>query len=97
MKHFEKNLFFMSVVLENTNPSLSFKESWACTNNRFPHLQEFCGGSVYAFPNTATVEANFSMLGWEKDDRSTNLTDFSLEGIYHSKQYKELQKLSHNL
>ena len=97
LQAFWEEPLFKSAVLENTNPSLSFKESWSSRNNQFLHLQEFYGGLTSAFLNTAAVEANFSIHGWEKDDTRTNLTDFSLEGIFHSKQYKELQKLSHDL
>ena len=56
-------------------------------------LQQFCGGLATAFPNTATVESDFSVIGWEKDDTRRDLTDFSLEGILHSKQFRELKKL----
>lgn len=59
----------------------------------FPNLARFCGDLATVFPNTATVESDFSILGWEKDDYRTSLTDFSLEGIFHSKQFSSLRKL----
>jgi hypothetical protein len=31
------------------------------------------------FPNTATVELDFSIIGWEKNDNRVDLTDFSLD------------------
>ena len=46
------------------------------------------------FPDTASVESNFSVLGWEKDEYRSCLTDFSLEGIMHCKQWMRLQVLS---
>lgn len=42
------------------------------------------------FPNTASVESDFSILGWEKDQYRLSITDLSLEGILHCKQYKKL-------
>jgi hypothetical protein len=38
------------------------------TNDRFMMLQKSCGGLTSAFPNTATVESDFSIIGWEKND-----------------------------
>jgi hypothetical protein len=38
-------------------------------------------------PGTSTEETGFSIIGWEKNDFQTSLTNFSLEGILHSKQY----------
>ena len=35
-------------------------------------------GVASAFPNTATVESDFSIIGWEKIDDQHDLTDFSL-------------------
>ena len=75
------------------NGPKNFKDSWATTQGRFPMLQQFCGGLATAFPNTATVESDFSVIGWEEDDTRRDLTDFSLEGILHSKQFRELKKL----
>lgn len=88
---------FKDAVLGASDASKSFRECWAPTNYRFPLLQDFCGGLAAAFPNTATVESDFSIIGWEKDDCRMDLTDFSLEGILHSKQYSRLQKLSRDL
>ena len=51
---------------------------------------DFYGGIESIFPNTASVESNFSILGWKKDEFRLSLTDLSLEGIMHCKQYKAL-------
>jgi hypothetical protein len=73
--------------------SLDFKQAWAITDDRFPLLMQYCGGLASVFPNTATVESDFSVLGYEKDPNRSALTDFSLEGILHAKQFTSLQKL----
>jgi hypothetical protein len=54
---------------------------------------EFCGGLASPFPNTATVESNFSVLKWEKDLHRSNITPFSLEGILHYRQIHFAEKL----
>ena len=36
------------------------------------------------------LESDYLLINWEKDNYCTNLTDLSLEGILHCKQYFEL-------
>ena len=74
-----------------------FKECWSITSKRFPMLQAFCGGLASAFPNTATVESDFSVIGVEKNVYRKSLTDFSLEGVLHCKQFSSLQQLAASL
>jgi hypothetical protein len=54
----------------------------------------FCGGLATAFPGTSSVESDFSIVKWEKDDCQIGLTNFSLEGILHAKQFTRLQSMS---
>ena len=44
---------------------MDFPRCWEVTSGKFTNLQRFCGGLETAFPNTATVESDFSVLGWE--------------------------------
>ena len=37
------------------------------------------------FRGTSTVERDFSIVKWEKDEGRVSLTDFSLEGIIRAK------------
>ena len=60
--------------------------------DRFPLLNQFIGGFGTVFPGTSTVESDFLILKWSKDDFSTAMMDFSLEGILHTKQFSRLQK-----
>ena len=46
-----------------------------------------------AFPGTSNVESNFSIVKWEKDVMQMSLSDFSLEGILHAKQYNKIYNL----
>jgi len=43
------------------------------------------------FPGTANVESDFSIVNFEKNDYRTALTDLSVEGIMHSKQFTTIQ------
>ncbi|KAF1788422.1 hypothetical protein GQ600_6412 [Phytophthora cactorum] len=74
----------------------SFKEMWQLGDaaTLYPTLASFCGGLATVFPNTATVEADFSLIGCAKTDKRTSLTDLALEGILHCKQWKRLSSLA---
>jgi hypothetical protein len=80
-------------AVDNSVRYMDFSRCWEVTTERFSDLRRFCGGLATAFPNTATVESDFSVIGWEKDEYRTSLTDFSLESILHCKQYKALNEL----
>lgn len=51
---------------------------------------DFYGGLASLCPNTASVESDFSILSWEKDEYRLSMTDLSLEGIIQCKQYEIL-------
>ena len=70
-----------------------FEKGWKMCNGRFPDLKMFAGALATVFPNTATVEADFSGIKLQKTDYRTNLTDFSLEGCLHAKQYSILRDI----
>ena len=81
-------------AIENSKSSSSFIDGWKCIGSgRFENLKEFSGGLATVFPGTAIVEADFSIVNYEKNDYRTSLTDLSLEGILHSKQFEMLQGL----
>jgi hypothetical protein len=82
------------VVLDACGPHTSFDEGWKLTQDRFCSLREFCGGLVTTFPGTSTVESDFSIVKWEKDVGRASLTDFSLEGILHAKQFKQMRSIN---
>lgn len=93
-KECRENPQFQAFIVNSEEQRLGFNDSWLPTNDRFPKLLEFCGGLASAFPNTATVESDFSVIGWEKNDSRRALTDFSLEGILHCKQFQALNSLA---
>ena len=72
----------------------SFETAWEVVDGRFEILRDFCGGIATMFANTASVESDFSILGWEMDDHRLSMTDLSLEGILHCKQFDIIEKLA---
>jgi hypothetical protein len=59
---------FKDALVNNADVLNGFSDSWASPEGRFSFLQVFCGGLASAFPNTATVESDSSIIGWENDD-----------------------------
>ena len=76
-------------VLDACGPYTSFEEGWKLTQDQFCFLREFCGLAT-AFPSISNVESKFSIVKWEKDVGRVSLTDSSLEGILHAKQFKRM-------
>jgi hypothetical protein len=62
-----------------------FNEVWDCLKGRFMQLRRLCGGLATTFPNTTSVESDFSIVNWEKNDSRSNLRSLSLAGIMHAK------------
>ena len=81
-------------ALDQCNGRTTFEVGWNYVQERFKALKEFCGGLATAFPGTSNVESDFSIVKWEKDDCRIGLTDFSLEGILHAKQFDAVQAVN---
>ncbi|KAI9917057.1 hypothetical protein PsorP6_017209 [Peronosclerospora sorghi] len=81
-------------ALDGCTYQTPFSKAWKLTSGRFKKLEMFCGGVASTFPGTSSVESNFSILKWEKDIHRRSLTDFSLEGVMHARQFKLLEKLT---
>ena len=58
----------LKAIVDKCDTHTSFKDGWAPMQDCFPKLMDFCGGLATAFPNTASVESDFSIINWEKDD-----------------------------
>jgi hypothetical protein len=54
---------------------------------------EISADSTSKYRLTATVESDFSVLSWEKDEHRKCLSDLALEGIMQSKQFELLSNL----
>ena len=59
----------------------------------FEHLKKFCGGLATAFPDMSSVESDILIVNWEKNDCWISLTDISLEGIFHCKQFDKISSI----
>jgi len=80
-------------LVQATKQHKSFDEPWCWFYEQYPLLVTFCSGLASTFPGTSTVESDFSIIGWEKDDCQTALSNLSLEGILHAKQREETIKI----
>ena len=84
-------------ALDSESSVHSFEADWVLVEGfglEVQVLRDFCGGIAAVPANTATVESNFSILGWEKDEYRKCLSDLALGGIMHSKQFELLGNLA---
>jgi len=77
----------------SSEKTLTFNEAWDGLPAIFLPLRNFFAGFATVFPNTATIESDFSILSYEKGDYRQSLTDISIGGIMHSKQCEEIKHL----
>ena len=84
----------LKTILQSCNDSKStFNEAWKDIPGKFVLLRTFFGGFATVFPNTATVESDFSVMSFEKNDYRQSLHDISVGGIMHTKQREEVMDL----
>jgi hypothetical protein len=69
-----------------------FSVAWSGVGSRFSELQTFAAGIATIMPTTSRVEGDFSLMNYRRNEYCANLTDISLEGVMHSKQYPDLLK-----
>ncbi len=67
-------------LIEKHDVKTMFNDAWNDLPGRFLHLRDFCGGLGSAFANTTSVELDFSILKWEKDDFRQSMTNFDVGG-----------------
>lgn len=72
----------------------SFDAAWTnlCSTDQL--LESFVGGMESIFPGTSTVEGNFLVITYEKNNNCTSLSDVSLEFIIHTMQYRRTCSLN---
>ena len=91
MKH--RNKQGLEIMLAKQEKGLGFNEVWKTVRSSYPYLHVFIGGFATTFPNTATVEGDFSIISMEKNDSRYHLTNLSLQGIIQCKQFNKLRCL----
>jgi hypothetical protein len=65
-----------------------FNKGWdALGADCFGALWMFCGRLGSTFANTASIESDFNILKWEKDDFQQSMMDLTLEGNFQTKQH----------
>ena len=72
---------------------MGFKDGLLYTGSRFHVLQDFYGGLAAVFSYTAMVERDLSIVKYVKNNFHTSLTDLSLKGILHAKQFILLEAI----
>ena len=84
----------LKACIDGHDSGTLFNDAWDSMPDRFQSLRSFSGGLATAFPNTASVESDFSKIKWEKDPHRASMINLSLAGIMHSKQFQKLCTLN---
>ena len=58
----------LDLELNMYDDSTEFEVGWLMIDNMTWDFLNFCGDIATVFANTASIESDFSILGWEKDD-----------------------------
>jgi hypothetical protein len=82
----------LKAALTKGSKDFDFGKAWRPLGNHFPYMLRFAASLASVMPGTATVEADFSTINYEKDDHRSALISFSLEGILHLRQLEKLQQ-----
>ncbi|ETW06964.1 hypothetical protein H310_03067 [Aphanomyces invadans] len=83
---------FISEVLEPRKPQLE-ATFWTADQINTAELRRLCAGLATVFPNSTSVESDFSILKWEMDEFRISMLDLSLEGIFQAKQFELLDSI----
>jgi hypothetical protein len=78
----------VKVALDKHDKKTFFNKVWDYLKGCFMQLRQLCDGLAIAFPNTTSIESDFSIVKWEKNNSRRSLTGLSLAGIMHAKQFK---------
>lgn len=78
------------------NRFVKFEAAWKELGVRYGKLLSFCGGLATVFSGTATVESDFSIINFEASAQRRMLSNLSLAGILHAKQWDDVKRLSFN-
>jgi hypothetical protein len=79
--------------INSFDDNAAYRDAWIGLHNTYLLLEKFVGGLATIFPGTSTVESDFSVVKYEKNKNRMSLTDASLEGILHAKQYHRMHSL----
>jgi hypothetical protein len=83
----------VKAALDKHDEKTFFNEAWDCLKGRFMQLRQLCGGLATSFPNMTSVESDFSIVKWEKNDSRNSLTSLSLACIMHAKQFEQIKMI----
>jgi hypothetical protein len=83
----------VKAALDKHDEKTFFNEAWDCLKGCFMQLRQLCSGLATTFPNTTSVESDFSIVKWEKNDSHSSLTSLSLAGIMHTKQFEQIKMI----
>ena len=79
--------------IDRFDKGAAYQDAWNGLHNTYPLLERFVGGLATIFPGTSTVERNVLVVKYKKIRNRMSLSDASLKGILHAKQYRRMRSL----
>ena len=79
--------------IDSFDEGAAYRDAWNRQHKTYPLLETFVGILATIFPGTSTFESNFLVVKYEKTRNHMCLSDASLEGILHAKQYRRMRSL----
>jgi hypothetical protein len=81
------------LFIDKHDHTMFFNTRWDDLKECFEHLRMFYDGLANAFTNIISVESDFSILKWEKDDFRQSMMNLMLEGIFQAKQRRVVMEI----
>ena len=79
--------------IDSFDEGAAYPDAWNRLHNMYPLLERFVVGLATIFLGTYTAKSDFSVVKYEKTRNRMCLSDTSLEGILHVKQYGRMRSL----
>ena len=89
--HRYRNEVTFKKELDRCNSYETFSDKWNSAANSFPFLLQFASGLNAIMGGSHSVESDFSLLKFTKNEQKSQMTNIALEGQMQSKQFKLLK------
>ena len=88
--HRYRNEVTFKKELDRCNSYETFSDKWNSAANSFPFLLQFASGLNAIMGGSHSVESDFSLLKFTKNEQKSQMTNIALDGQMQSKQFKLL-------
>jgi hypothetical protein len=76
------------------DPTAGFDSYWEPIGIQFSHFRLFACGLATVFSGSPSVESNFPILAFDKNNYRSSLASISVEGQFHARQWVQVEYLA---